>query len=68
MDETQSARAMRILKAVDPESAQRTFVPLVDTDDFDPFRINRDGWLMKNLHRLSLRITVCFVVQNTEVI
>ena len=33
-----------------------------------PFRINRDGWLMKNLHRLSLRITVCFVVQNTEVI
>ncbi len=41
MDETQSARAMRILKAVDPESAQRTFVPLVDTDDFDPFRINR---------------------------
>ena len=42
MDETQSARAMRILRAVDPESAQRTFIPLVDVDDFDPFRITRE--------------------------
>ena len=42
MDETQSARAMKLLKAVDPESAQRTFVPLVDVADLDPFRITRE--------------------------
>ena len=42
MDESTAARAMKVLKAVDPASAERSEVPLVETDDYDPFRIARE--------------------------
>ena len=42
MDESTAARARKVLKAVDPASAERSEVPLVEIDDYDPFRIARE--------------------------
>ena len=42
MDESTSIRARKILKAVDPDSAQRSDLPLVETEELDPFQIARE--------------------------
>ncbi len=41
MDESQTARAMKLLKSVDPASAKRSCIPLVEEEDDDPFQISR---------------------------
>ena len=42
MDETTSARARKIIKAVDPASTQRSDIPLVEIEESDPFVIARE--------------------------
>ncbi|MGI5831989.1 MAG: hypothetical protein ACOX6D_05590 [Thermoguttaceae bacterium] len=42
MNESTAARAMKILKTVDPESIKRSFVPLSEDEEKDPFQIARE--------------------------
>ena len=42
MDESTAAKAMKILKAVDPASAKRSFIPMVEEEEKDPFKIARE--------------------------
>lgn len=42
INESTAAKAMKILKAVDPASAKRSCIPMVEEEERDPFKIARE--------------------------